>query len=384
LSTSSGVDGGARAWGWVHHLTSGGTTPWTDWHQTGELRPGALPGAQQLELLRRLNMAAGSSAHARGGSDHLRTQLAERVLRAPAAGRGRADLPLVGVGPVGFGPRPVDPADLPAGELLRVASVLLAQDLVSLGPDHLESSWTRPWRLRYRLVGDPLLAAATTRHLTRRGRPPGGVRPFVVVAATSPLDELLAHTWTQRCFEHGARPWPDWLRFWSERGQLPPRADLVASVRRWSRWRPFVRIVTDPSRLPRALGVRRIPPMRTPGADQAELARRVAAVVGLLVPADQRPDLMRTFLARLPETSTPPVSIPASARPWIDAAAQRMVRDLRRADYPVVGDLADLVPSGDHADPGPAGAGLDQLVLDLAARMLVDPDWRRATEGREG
>ena len=53
----TGSPGVRRAWGWVDHLRDGGTTPWRDW--TGEGRAGArvLPGAQQLELLRRLNQA---------------------------------------------------------------------------------------------------------------------------------------------------------------------------------------------------------------------------------------------------------------------------------------------------------------------------------------
>lgn len=202
-----------------------------------------------------------------------------------------------------------------------------------------------------------------------------------MVVAAGPLDELLAHTWTQRCFEHGSRPWPQWLRFWSERDQLPARADLAAAVRRWSPPKHSVRIVTDPTGLPDALGVRELPDVAVPGADQAELARRVAAVVGLLVPADQRPALMRTFGDRLPATSTPPVAVPASARPWVEAASVRVARELSRADYPVIGDLADLTPRPDSAAPaGASGADLDRLVLDLATRMLVDRGWL-TTEG---
>ncbi|MCD6638913.1 MAG: hypothetical protein LT071_03245 [Nocardioides sp.] len=371
MTASPVTDGDARAWGWVEHLQSGGTTPWAGWSGPGPAGEGPLPGAQQLELLRRLNLVGPVSR-----------DLAARVLRTPAAGRGRADLPLAGAGAPAFGPRPVDPADLDDRELVRVASVLLAEDLVALGADPVPTSWTRPWRLRFRLLGDPLVVARVGDDLQGRGRPQGGVRPFVVVVA-APLDELLAHTWTQRCFERGTRPWEEWLRFWSERDQLPARVELGEAVRRWSRWRPFVRIVTDRSRLPHALGVRRVAQTVVPGADQAELARRVAAVVGLLVPAEERPALMRTLGARMPATSTPPVAVPAWARPWVDTAAQRVTRDLRRADYPVLGDLADLAPRwGAAQDPSttapaaPAGAELDRLVLALALRMLVDPSWQ--------
>ncbi len=324
-------------------------------------------------MLRRINVAAGSSAHPRGDQGGERTRLADRVLAAPAAGRGKADLPLVGLAAPGFGPRPVDPADLSAHELLRVASVLLADDLVALGADPVRTSWPRPWRRRVRLVGDPVTVGALRVDLLSRGRPEGGPRPFVV-AVGAPLDELLARTWTQRCFETGTKPWSEWLRFWRERDQLPARADLLASVQRWHPRRPLVRVVTDLDRLPRQVGVRHLSPVRVPGADQAELARRVAAVVGLRVPAADRPELMRTLQRRIPDSGVAPIGVPARELAWVASSAERMTRGLSRAGYPVVGDLADLAPS---TAPG-RGRPDDRQVLDLAIRMVVDPRWRGA------
>ena len=90
------------------------------------------------------------------------------------------------------------------------------------------------------------------------------------------------------CFEHGSRPWGDWLRFWRERDQLAARVDLDDRTP-LGRRRPFVRIVTDLDRLPEHLGVRRLPPVQVPGADQAELARRISAVVGIRVPVASGP-----------------------------------------------------------------------------------------------
>ena len=95
---------------------------------------------------------------------------------------------------------------------------------------------------------------------------------------------------------------------------LPDRADLVASVRRWRGQRPFVRIVTDLDLLPRQVGVRSLPSVRVPGADQAELARRMAAVVGLRVPAHERPGLMRTLQQRIPDSGVAPVAVPPRHR----------------------------------------------------------------------
>ena len=371
--------------GWVAHLRAGGTTPWLSWTDpepgpAGDPGPPgrALPGAQQLELLRRINLALESSTRPRGDHDHLRTRLADRVLAAPAAGRGKADLPLVGATTAGFGAQPVDPATLGPDELLRVASTLLADDLVALGPDPVRRSVPRPWRRRFRLVGDPVVVAAAREHLLGRGRPEGGPRPMVV-AVGGPLDELLAHTWTQRCFEHGSRPWADWLRFWRERDQLPARVDLDGSVLRWGGRRPYVRIVTDLDQLPAHVGVRRLPEARVPGADQAELARRISAVVGIRVPVGERPALMRTLQRRMPDTGVAPVVVPASEHDWVASSAARMTRARTRAGYPVVGDGADLAPrAGRRTGETRHGGADDRQVLELAIRMIADPRWRLA------
>ena len=98
---------------WVDHLRAGGTTPWAAWLDAAadvdDPRRGdrLLPGAQQLELLRRLNEAGRPSP-----------DLVERVLVASAPGRGRQDLELLGaVEPLAFGPPPIDPATLTADDL---------------------------------------------------------------------------------------------------------------------------------------------------------------------------------------------------------------------------------------------------------------------------
>ena len=53
------MTGPARAAAWVAHLREGGTTPWAEWTGTVDgPTPPVLPGAQQLELLRRVNQRA--------------------------------------------------------------------------------------------------------------------------------------------------------------------------------------------------------------------------------------------------------------------------------------------------------------------------------------
>lgn len=71
---------------------------------------GVVPGAHQIELVRRVNLTGSAGP-----------TLTNRVLAASLPGRGTRELALAGTkGDPDFGPRPVDPADLPADELIRV------------------------------------------------------------------------------------------------------------------------------------------------------------------------------------------------------------------------------------------------------------------------
>ncbi len=382
MSSSGGTTrnpGTARAWGWVEHLRAGGSTPWLEWTGEASARGRVLPGAQQLELLRRINLAKAASAD-RTLADRT---LADRVLAAAAPGRGKPDLPLLGAAEPAFGPRPVDPADLPADELIRVATSVLAEDVVALGVgDSQPRSRGRlirlPISLRrgYRVAGDPLMAASVRDHLTGRGRPPGGVGASSLILG-GPLDQMLADVWTSRCFERGSSGWLEWLRFWRQRGELPPRIDLPALAARHQSQHGHVHVVLDDARLPALLGVRRLPPPVRPGADSAELARRIATVVGLLVPPEERAALMsHTVRPRMPLTEVPAVSVPEVHRDWVSSAAERMARQLSRAGYPVVGDPDAVVPTQWLPAGATRGQG-DESVLSLAVQMLVDHNWKK-------
>lgn len=349
-----------RAWGWVAHLRAGGTTPWLEWSGEAPATARALPGAQQLELLRTLNLAS-----------PVVEDLADRVLTVAAPGRGKPDLPLIGVGESAYGPPPVDPAQLPADELIRVATSVLAEDVVALGVPTPRRHLRRIWHRGHRLAGDPLVAAQVRDHLASRGRPPGRPAAETLVLG-GPLDQMLADTWTRRCFERGSGGWLEWLRFWQQRDDLPPRIDLPSVADRHG----HARVVLDRSQLPHLLGVRRLPPPVRPGADAAELARRIATVVGLLVSPEERAALMtHTLLPRMPATACPPVAVPDEHREWVRVVAERMARQLSRAGYPVVGDPALLVPT-ESAAPAQPSVASGELVLDLAVRLLVDDMWK--------
>ena len=375
-----------RAWGWVAHLRSGGTTPWAAWSGGSGGAGGAdlsgpaerdgryLPGAQQLELLRRLNLESAPAP--------LPTDLADRVLRASAPGRGRPDLELVGAGsPSPFGPRPVDPADLPDDELVRVATTLLADDVVAAGPPAaVEPPLTRPWRRHYRLVGDPVLADPLRAQLVARGRPPGGARPRILVLG-APADRMLADAFTARALDAGGPSWPEWLAILADRDHLAPRVDLAAVARAWARRASpaQVTLVLDPAQVGRLVGVRRrlVVPARLP-AEAVDLARRVAAVLGLLVTPEARATLLggtlAPWLAAAGGSGGGRLAVPEEHHDWLTERAGRMCDQLRRAGYPVVGGpprgdaLSGVLP---ELAPGGVVHVADDGVLRLAITLLL-------------
>jgi hypothetical protein len=362
--------GELRAWGWVHHLRDGGTTPWATWTGTQQPSAAVLPGAQQLELLRRLNLTGDVPA-----------TLARRVLEASAVGRGRPDLELVGAArPDGFGPRAADPAELPPHELLRVAATVLADDLVASGvPAQERPPRAVPWRTRYRLAGDPELVTTVRADLVARRRPPGGRGPRVVVLATD-LDRMVADAWTARCFDRGVPAWPIWLRGLVRSQGLPAPIDVGLVARRWAaRVGPDrVHLVLDQAELPDVVGVRRLPgPPPALAAAGADLARRIGAVLGLLVPGEVATALLRRRLRpRLAEAHGPALGVPPERRDWLLAHAERMAEEIRRDRYAVHGS-PDVLLSGSDAT---VGAPSPADTLDLALRMMLSGAPGRTSE----
>ena len=189
------------------------------------------------------------------------------MLAASAAGRGRPDLELVGAGTgVDVRPGAVDPAELPAGELVRVAASVLADQVVDAGVPEQREPPRRPGR---RGGGAATASSATPSWPTpcapswsARGRPPGGREPRIVVVG-SDLATMAGHAWTHRALTEGVTSWREWLRLLRERREVPARADLLAVGRAWERrvGKARVHVVLDLGAVPRLVGERAASPL---------------------------------------------------------------------------------------------------------------------------
>jgi len=370
---------------WLAHLRAGGTTPWAQYALTepqqrasGEAGPILHTGAQQLEVLRRLNELGRVSP-----------ALAERVLRADLTGRGHAVLGLVGEDQGRFGTPPVDPAELPHWELLRVVVGLLAEDVVRAGvPPLPPARRTRLRRVRYRLAGDPWLAAAARPDLEQRGFPQGGAGAVAFVVGRD-LPGMLTDLWTWRSLVNDAPPWESWLARLHRADELPAEADLAREAGRWAELVGMeqVRIVVEPALLPHILRAGTVAQPPRLSADAVELARAVGPMVGLFA-GDARPELMvRGLVPRLASMPGTPLSVPERWQPWVDEQADRVRREVSGGHYAVLGNPDLILPatgptSGPVGDPSRTeGVPSEPAVLALALRILLENDPDSRVEG---
>jgi len=347
----------ARAWGWLAHLHAGGSTPWLAWQ--GDAEPaGRFPGAQQLELLRRLNEVQPA-----------RPELVDRVLASAAPGRGHQDLALVGDEERQFGAAPVDPAAMPVAELVRLASGVLA-DLVVDRPEpptpEQRGGFLRP---RYLLRGDPWLGRAARAQLGAQGLPPGGrLRPRALVVL-APVDDYCADLWAGWSISGTVPRWTSWLDRLDHR--LPPRADPVATAARLA-------ARTSPGRVHVCLGLTSVaellgaeltaPP--PPSHAALEAIRQVKAVLRVAVGEPGARALVDStlvpWLSEGDDAALPRPGVPRRHQPWLRAEAARWRAEL--GQYAVHGgSLNELAP----AEPVRTQEPHDDEVLHVMLRTLL-------------
>lgn len=350
---------------WRDHLVAGGTTPWLEFAESDAPADGWLPGAQQLELLRRVNEVRPAGE-----------RLARVILAAPLPFRGRPDLDLLGADPTpGHGPEPVDPATLPDDELVRVAVALLAPaaagraepeasdpPITAKAQRRLRHLTSRP----YRLVGDLVLAARVREVLVEHGREPADGGDVIVVADA--VDRMLADAWWHQVVTVGAPPWHVWLRNVAARDRLPRLVDVPAVAARWSARRPGrVHVALGAAEVSRAAGGPGEVVVRRVAAAEAELSRRVGMLLGVLVEPERRTSLLRRGVLPVGSEETSPLPLDPRTHAWASTAAERMTHRLQADGYPVEADA--LAPSGQPE------RGVRRLtsrgVLPLAIRALL-------------
>jgi len=371
-----------RAWAWVEHLRAGGTTPWASF--AGEDATGSgpwLPGAIQLEVVRRLNLAAGQDRAAQDSATvHTAAHraLVDRVLDSSAPGRGQPDLGLVGAAPESaFGPRPVDPARLPTEELVRLAVGVLAELAVERdpGPQPFVRPRRRPpWRRGYQLLGDPVRVEATRNALGGAGTRPGP-RPRTAVVLGDDLGVVLADVWGSRVRQTSSAGWPAWLAAWAQRDELPPQADLAGIAARWAGrvGADNVHVVVQQHPGPevaRIVGRRRPLGATYTGLSGAALqvVRDTNVVLRVLVDAERHQRLLdHVVLPSLAHEHGPCWPLPARHVAWVRRRAERLRDDLLAGGYSLHSDPNMLVPDLAGAPALPS----DVAVLDVALRALL-------------
>jgi hypothetical protein len=195
---------------------------------------------------------------------------------------------------------------------------------------------------------------------------------------------MLADAFEARSLDCGGPSWPDWLDVLSARDELAPRIDLAAVARAWARRTSVERvsIVLDARRVARLVGVRRLDVPGPLSADAVDLARRVAAVLGLLVTQERRAALLqRTLAPRLRTVPGARLAVPDTLRGWVSDRAERMRRQLQRGGYPVVGLSPGSARDGggalDAVLPVYAPGGVEHVghegILRVAIDLLLDP-----------
>jgi hypothetical protein len=332
-------DGAAGAW--VAHLRAGGSTPWREfWPTASPVRAdGELPGAAQLELVRRL------AHHWTGGPGF--EQLADRVLHREGGGRGLASLPLAHPDhPGGFGAPAIDPAGVPMGELIRVGVAVLADLAMSAPPTRMRAARTG-------VLGAPITAR------TLRLDALGLGRKDVVVWAPS-FEQVLTEVWAARVQRGSGVRWRRFVELWAAREQLPRSVDVLAvadlAAQRVGAAR--VHVVVGPQQH-RSAGASGTP--RAIGLASTDLVRRANPLLDL---RQHDPAAARDALVGMVADERPPelLAVPPGYRAWASAQADRIVQGLRSGGYAVHGELGEFARAADVPSYVAAGDVLDRLV----------------------
>ncbi len=353
---------------WYAELRGGSSITWAEHLATGTTGDGTpiRVDAAHLELVRRLAL--------RLGDDPGFAELADRVVGTAAFGRGRVDipLPLPGALPVSGSPA-IDPGEVPAGELLRVAVPVLAGLLPV--PEPTESTRVRGRGPRVVVHGNPGLADPLRTALRAAGVREGGRSALHVVLA-APLDVAVFSLWTARVRGGAA---VRWRRLWERlaEGELPPGVDpgsILDELHTRVRSDRIHLVVADSRSVAAArvgawLGVDLAEDVQPTWAE-VDLARRLNWFHAARMDAAERAAYVSGLLEFGQSADAGVPDLPRGLRPWARttaaAVAGRLADRARSGGYAVHGDLEEVgrLVSG-RARTGPA-ATLDAAVEAIA------------------
>lgn len=375
----------ARVRAWAAELRTGSSRTWQEFldgpaPEVPVDGDGPLPGAAQLELVRRL------SAHAEelpGFAD-----LADLVTATAGPGRGLVDAPLPWPAERTAGTPPIEPEDLPAEELLRASAGVLARLLApeaALPAPRASSAW-RPWRRGFTLLGAPTTADLVRGALLQRGLREGGSRTTWFVLG-GPLEDLMAQRWSARVRAGAGLRWQRLWRTAATNDRLPPAIALPAIARyvadQFDPARVHVVLAEDPvgalETVAGILGVSAAPVEPRADVLATDLLRRVNPVLGLAVGEEGRRRVVeRAWPAIAGGEVSAPLGAPAAQLDWAVSAGERMADGLRTGRYAVHGDPALVVPT---RRPDVRRVPDPDAVLEHAL-LVVGRAWQRYTERR--
>jgi hypothetical protein len=377
---------------WADRLRAGSTQTWTEVLDSGDTTgpgrggPGrggstALPGAAQLELVRRLAGRADLKAAPDFG------RLADLVLTTAGPGRGLVDVPLPWPArdheDTLVGTPPVAPEELPAEEVLRVCAGVLVRLLAAEPREpvrHPSRPW-RPWRRGFTLLGAPTTVDLVRGALLARGLREGGARTTYLVLG-GPLEELMAQRWSARVRAGAGLRWQRMWRLAATNDRVPPGIALptIAThlAEEFDASRVHVVLAPDAGAtltlVGEILGVTAGPITHRYDPLATDLLRRVNPVLTLAVGEEAR----RELVARVwPEVAggedSGPLGVPGGQLGWATGAGERMAVALGGGRYAVHGDPALVVPT---RRPGVRRAPDPDDVL-AHALTVVARAWRR-------
>ena len=372
-----------RVRAWAGQLRAGSSQTWAEFLDTpagsvGQGDGGPLPGAAQLELVRRL------AAHQPGLPRF--AELAELVLGTTGPGRGLVDTPLPWPAARTVGTPPVEPERLPAEEVLRACAGVLARLLATeadLPPARVARPW-RPWRRGFTLLGAPTTVGLVRGALLERGLREGGSRTTWLVLG-GPLEDLMAQRWSARVRAGAGLRWQRLWRTAATNDRLPPGIALPAIAQHvadeFGSARVHVVLAEDPGAVlagvAEVLGVEAGPLEPRIDVLATDLLRRVNPALGLAVGDEARRRVVDRVWPEVAGGEQPaPLGAPKAHLDWAIAAGERMAGALSTGRYAVHGDPALVVPA---RRPGVRRAPDPDDVL-AHALLVVGRAWRRHTE----